>query len=72
MRCYGRNRARLLHEDVAEQSDFVVRTCPRCNRTLPASEFEGGRRIVNCRECRESMRERNRAAQARSRERRRG
>ena len=69
---YGRNRARMLGEDVSEQSRFETRRCPRCNRTLPASEFEGGKRIVNCRECRESMRERNRAAQARSKERRRG
>ena len=71
MRCYGRNRARMLREETATQPDPGTVECRRCGKVLPEDQFMlGSRRLANCPECRSAMRARNREYQRTYRERR--
>ena len=54
MRCYGKNRARMLGEKVAGQkraNPVELKLCRMCGKKLPLSQFGGGQ-YVNCNLCR--------------------
>ena len=45
MRCYGKNRARMLGEKVAGQkraNPVELKLCRMCGKKLPLSQFGGG------------------------------
>ena len=52
MRFYGRNRARMLGEEVERQEPVERRDCAKCGANLPPSEFGNGRFRL-CQRCRD-------------------
>ena len=52
MRIYGRNRARMLGEELDVQEAVpYMHTCSACGKAKPPSEFGGGR-YMTCDRCR--------------------